>query len=185
MRRWLINIAGATSLLALLVFACLWSGAWPRTWVISWPRDGSGCVVHSEAGMLLFYRVQGAARVAACQGGYDIFFTDGRWAELTTIGPQYRKLGNGYGFLYGHTPSGFTIATHPVSITVLIIPYWALMLLSLVPSVPFFRSVALRRRRRSRMAAGLCLVCGYDLRATPDRCPECGSIPAERLKAEG
>ena len=57
------------------------------------------------------------------------------------------------------------------------IPYWAAaMFMLLLPGISFreFR----RRRREKRQAGALCPICSYDLRATPDRCPECGHVPA-------
>jgi hypothetical protein len=50
------------------------------------------------------------------------------------------------------------------------IPWWFLVtVFGVLPVVAF--------RRLRRVPPGCCKECGYDLRATPDRCPECGAIP--------
>ena len=55
------------------------------------------------------------------------------------------------------------------------IHYWLVtFLLGVAPAARLIAAV----RRRRRAAAGHCASCGYDLRATPDRCPECGAASA-------
>jgi len=56
----------------------------------------------------------------------------------------------------------------------LAVPYWMLTTVAIV--VPLARVEAWRRDRRGRRRAAnrQCSACGYDLRATPGRCPECG-----------
>lgn len=67
-----------------------------------------------------------------------------------------------FGLRYAATKKCRTVAFHDA------VPVAAMALL---PGL--FLIGAVRRRRRPE--PGHCAICGYDLRATPDRCPECGT----------
>jgi hypothetical protein len=59
-----------------------------------------------------------------------------------------------------------------------LVPYWAVVLATLFLPLFWLLSYTLNwHDHRRRYRVGMCGNCGYDLRATPDLCPECGTIP--------
>jgi len=87
-------------------------------------------------------------------------------ATFTTASHSAR-LGE-FGLLHG-------IAVPPVrSWSEAMVPTWLAVAAGLAPLVVV---VVGRVRRGGRVEQGHCTVCGYDLRATGTRCPECGTVP--------
>lgn len=56
------------------------------------------------------------------------------------------------------------------------VPYWSMVLVTALAPAWYAAGIARRARAARRARHGLCRRCGYDLRATPARCPECGKL---------
>ena len=83
---------------------------------------------------------------------------------------SYNFPANWQGFLPAHKSFGLPLFRHEC-------PYPVALALTLVLPAIWIRQF-LKHRKASR--SGRCSECGYDLRATPDRCPECGTPVARK-----
>jgi hypothetical protein len=171
MARRLLNLLTASSLLVFIAAAALlvWSGPMRRFDEVRW----IGSKYHLDV-------QSGGGRIGVDFGWADVprpprpleWWHD---SQIYSFSPAYEPdatvLGLGWRTVRVYRPAlGGTVTS-----SLLLVPYSQVCVLSGI--LPAWRGVA-RRRTKRRRRAGLCPSCGYDLRETPERCPECGTAAA-------
>jgi hypothetical protein len=194
-RRAAWNILIAVSALLCCVTTLLWlasprsnvivrwnlirpSGSEPCTSLALRWNDGVICASHTtfdadyefaaDMGAILYQRESPHVTRALTRKGinFQVAAPDAPYAESWGIDPRARSpLG-----LAWQTAS----SRGPFSVAAMTVPGWIFPLILL--ALPVAHEARLYRAR-SRARRGFCRACGYDLRATPDRCPECGRLP--------
>lgn len=174
-RRWLFNIAAATSLLLCLTVAGLSAWSYHRgiDAEVNW---GSWSDRASVRAVLLAFHVDGGSwhfrsDISKLQSPMLDLRFDSHIDFDQTLTVGYHITSN----LLGFHCSRNTIqsGTDTENILVLIVPGWTLLLAT--ASLPFM-GLRMRHRQRGLQEAKRCKACGYNLTAnTSGVCPECGS----------
>ena len=189
MRRFLFTTLSALSLLLCIAAAAEWvrsarSIDHPFVWHKS-PLEGYA-VVTGEGRLGVTHRLHVSPVVRAPAGATPAELAV--WSQQ--FGPQSTR--QFLGFAYWRIVHTSRAARHGTFYMGqerwVLVPYWAVVLATAAPPVVWF--VRRRRARRARRAAAMnrCPTCGYDLRASGARCPECGTLRREepkRAESEG
>jgi hypothetical protein len=154
MKRLLRILLNATTVLSLVLFAgtvvlWAWTRSMPQVDFFTMTGPGRSYGLGTEVGAVISFLQQERPR-----------YRDGDPADVRWTGGGFRYL---------------RITSDGMRRWNLVVPFWAVA--GVAAALPAARWIARARARRTTRA-GLCPSCGYDLRATPDRCPECGTIPA-------
>jgi hypothetical protein len=171
MWRWLIYALSVLCLILVVGTVALWVRSY-------WVRDSLGYTVEAP---YAFTSISTAP-------GEIVFIRTNAWA-LGIMSKEPPKGWHRTTSQYASMPAQFAPKEFPVFSVrfvwqrvappfggepglIIALPTWVpFLLLSIVAVVPAVRPWR-RHRRRKR---GLCEKCGYDLRASPERCPECGT----------
>src|SRR4051812_46495498 len=169
MKRSLLNLAAAMSLVLFVLIGVFWAhsvfgrqmstapyGLRPPGTFRYWISSGDGVLVVRWLDKPLY-------RERLYDASFANLSSDFRVAEL-----RRAKAGT-------PAPGGYVWGRQGI----IGVRYWLLALgAAVLPGYWFATHPARRRRRRRRL--GLCETCGYDVRGTPDLCPECGTDVIQR-----
>jgi hypothetical protein len=173
--RLVLSVAALFSALLCLAAATLWVRSYWRYDELAWSSqpgagqsgDTTNASAVSECGQIaLNYQHYGWDLDPSA--GYPML----RRTQWTTMKPTPGRYASTAKYGFAHAE----IIRPDLVSRALLFPHWCIVVAT--APLPLAALIFRRRRRRlDRRAAGQCDACGYDLRATPDRCPECGAIP--------
>jgi hypothetical protein len=185
-RRYLFNVAIAVSLLLCVGTAVLWVRSYWRCDGVGYARVfvvGVGItrnMLSSQEGTVALHRVVRRERDSSSPMWGDLGWTirndPVRKGAAIAEAKQFGRVLFGFGFV--HRVASGPATNVSLESTSLLAPHWSFVLVfAAFPTFVLATAIRRRRRRRRRRRADVCATCGYDLRATPDRCPECGTRP--------
>jgi hypothetical protein len=164
-------IATALSLLLCVATAVLWARSYgccddleyARLWQVNSPDNDPPTDRYVR---LILGSTKGEVQVEL---GYE--WMDARYlpAWKHVAGPPINSRVPSAGFFFSDLPHSVYVAC----------PWWSLTCITTVLPVGF----AVRRWSRRSQLPSECPICGYDLRATRDRCPECGTVVVRKVTA--
>jgi hypothetical protein len=196
MARWLIRMVGWGAVAVSLLVFLLGAGMWGRSyWRVDWWRAwGEG----DKEG----YWTSRDVVIWSAKGGVGVYLSEYRGLPLS--GPRLvyaadrsmeypyvpiPQLTKAHGWRVGpvtwmddRVGPGFVSSNGQRSVVwenqrdrAVVLPWWLFAAVGAV--FPAIGCVRWRRGRRTRWRAlrGLCVRCGYDLRASTGKCPECGT----------
>jgi hypothetical protein len=175
--RKVITVGCGFSFLLCVATYALWVLSALRTDSVGWAgwRDKEvgtwhGCGLSSEDGGLTVYYFTSATA---------------RFDDPTGIDGRTWETSHGFHHVFGHRPPSMPpfrfgkIQVAPsIHLHLIGAPHWVIAIpLTIAPAWMMAWGIPRALHRRRQRWAGCCRTCGYDLRASPDRCPECGTVP--------
>lgn len=159
-----------TVVAVLGLFFCLTAALWVRSfWVgdqVRWRTATNTWFVTSDHGGVLVLAARGDALSNLQDHAAHVAWPTFGALPIGGLSMQPVVLG----FETGSGAMGASMSYRAV-----LAPWWALAASSGAACVVFLRQWLRSRRHDQRRTCGLCVQCGYDLRGSTERCPECGA----------
>jgi hypothetical protein len=167
-KRRLVTLAAAISMVLCMATLTMWGLSYWRFQGIIYYEADRGRGIQNVFGEVQIVTVRFRALGVVPPEKLGWSFENREADEALKLSPVLEEAKSLFGF-------AFASVDHPPDyrLRAIAIPHWFLALLfTILPAI------RLRIAVRSRQSTGHCPQCGYDLRATPERCPECGAKPA-------